>query len=219
MSNINPQQLDDQFGDMLYKAKESGNYSPTLPEGNHVVALYDFSRRNSRNQGSFFSARFAVVKSTNPECKPGSIYGDAYFVEKGDYAESNMARARNFIRAVCSLPDNCTGDQFKTGLASMLDKRNLARGVQIKAIGVPKMSKKNTEYVACSYDALPQTDEQIADMRTWLEGVEGDDPDQGTSGGDSSFDIAAIEQAPAPTPAPVEVAPAAPAARPFFSRG
>lgn len=213
MSNGYNQTIEDQFGDMLFKAKEGGNYPPTLPLGNHVVALYDFKKRNSRNQGAFYSARFAIVKSTNDECKPGAFYGDAFFVEKGDYAETAQARARNLIRAVCSLPDNCKPEEFKAGLASMLDKRNLARGVQIKAIGVPKKSKKGTDYVATSYDALPQTDEQIADMRTWLEGVDGDDPDQST--GDTSFDVDAIAPVQAAMPAPV----APPASRPFFNRG
>lgn len=217
MSNEYNNTIEDQFGDMLFKAKEGGNYSPTLPEGNHVVALYDFSKRNSRNQGAFYSVRFAVVKSSNADCKPGSIYGDAFFIEKGDYAETAQARARNLIRAVCSLPDNCKPEEFKAGLASMLDKRNLARGVQIKAIGVPKMSKKNTAYVATSYDALPQSDEQIAEMRTWLEGVDGDDPDQ--SSGDTSFNVDAIVAAQT-SAAPQPTAPVAPpASRPFFNRG
>lgn len=222
MSNIQ-QTADDQFGDMLYKAKETGAYAPSLPDGNHVVALYDFNKRTSRNQGAFFSARFAVVQSTNPDCKPGTIYGEAFFIEKGDYAETNMARARNFVRAVGSLPDSIDAKTFKETLASMLDKRNLARGVQLKAIGVTKISKsKGQPYTAVSYDALPQSDEQIKDMRTWLEGVDGDDPEQATE--DTSFEPAQYA-APAPVaqyvaPAPVEVAPAAPpAGRPFFNRG
>lgn len=218
MTNLD-QQVEDQFGDMLFKAKENGGQAPTLPEGNHVVALFDFSRRTARSHGAFYSARYAIVKSTNPDCVEGSIYGDAFFVEKGDYAETNQARARNFIRAVCSLPDNVDGPTFKAALAEMLDKRNLARGVQIKAISVPRKSKRTgNEYAATQYEALPQDDKTIAKMREWIEGVEGDDP--ASDEPDTSFNTSALGQPAnvAPQPAPQPAA-APPATRPFFSRG
>lgn len=175
MTQFNPQATEDQFGDMLHQAKET-TFSPTLPVGNHVVALFDFKKLKARNKGQFYSVRYAIVNSTDPTCKPGSIYGDVFFIEDGDYTATNLARARNLIRSVASLPDNVDAPTFKAALAQMLDTRALARGVQIKAIGTPRTSKKGNAYAAVSYTELPQSNQQIAEMRQWLEGIEGDDP-------------------------------------------
>lgn len=194
---------DDVYG-RLNNAKEVGSARFPFLEGSGRYALCTLEEFQHSTDGPCARALFEVL-----ECKDGKHANGSYVVKlwklvkpakfQGQATDADMFA--DFCRKLKGAPVSPVGYPIGNDIRVLMKERaaeQLARGTVIEAVAVPNQKKT---WINIYWNAVPQTPEQIVQMRQRLEqrGI----PDTGRG-----------PTAPVQTPYVSSAAPAAPAAQP-----
>jgi hypothetical protein len=160
--------------DKLGDAKEGNERTEKVPAGTHVLAINKCDLVQTRKHGIGASYTFTAISSTNPDVKPGTTYGEMFFVQHpdGDMASMATGRMRKLVRALMDLDANASADQVKeAGSQLFASDGKTGRGIRVKcgATLSEKKDKNGVPYVHTAYESIEQTDEEIAATRKLIE--------------------------------------------------
>jgi len=163
------------FGDLFSSSTEDQKVKGPKPlSGTHLLALTSVKMQKTRNVGRMAEFRFVVLKTTNPEMAVGSECVEPFFPENTkdpDTLEANRGRLRAMVRAIAKLPNNAAPEEVSEAWEAMVDETQPARGVKVRCTGTDLESKKGNAFVACTYEAVTQSDEDIKATRAQIESV------------------------------------------------
>lgn len=163
------------FGDLFSSASEDQKVRGEKPKsGVHLLGVANIKLQATRKLGRMAEFRFVVLKTTNPEMEIGSQVVEVFFPEDTrdpDLIEANRGRLRSMVRAVAGLPNNASPEEVSDAWEDMSDEAQSARGVKVRCTGTDLVSKKGLPFVGCTYESLPQTEEDIKATRAQIESV------------------------------------------------
>lgn len=155
------------FADRL---KNAGNAArpPKLNAGNHKLALADFRSQDTRQYGP--GARFAtfVVLESNTH-EVGSMVAASWFVNDPNptKADKQLAKYRDFLVAAANSSDVTKLEEYDVQLK---DAAQYGKGLQVIANCTQETFPQ--PYVKTTWQAVPQTPEQLVATRKMLEASE-----------------------------------------------
>lgn len=167
----------------IENAKPISTWTKNLAVGTHTVALAKYRiKKSDKEMGNIVEADFVVLESTAHE--QGEKRGWAWFIDApGWTGKYNTSRAKDFLKEM----GKCIGDSRPTKDigADFVSKKQNGRGTQIKVVvtpvfnddGSPKLRKNGEPVTNAEWTAIPQSLEDVAEMRSQLDELDGDAAD------------------------------------------
>lgn len=167
----------------IENAKPIASWARNLGVGEHVVVLTKYKVKKSEKEfGNIVEAEFVVSESTVHT--EGEERGWAWFIDApGWTGKYNQARAKDFLKEA----GKCIGDErtSKEIGADFVAKTQKGRGLQLKVRvtavmgdnGEPRLRKNGDPITNAEWTAIPQSLEDMAQMRAQLDEMLGDEPE------------------------------------------
>lgn len=167
-------------------APDMGGFEPSLPVGNHRVAMVKYGAKVSKKDGSVrVEGEFIILDTDNEKVRPGALHSWMWAIQGagfvGQYARD---RSKKFLQTVQScLNNDAATDAFGDALDEMFyqqsetgeiaDLYGLALDVEVhqvfEADGVtPKKGKNGQVVFNANWTAIEQGEEEIQQVRQIL---------------------------------------------------